>query len=66
MEYKIVMAGSGFLEVVGKTLKGAELFEYLVNGYIKEGWKPIGGVNWNEGIFYQAMIKENNNQCSKN
>jgi hypothetical protein len=58
MEYKIVMAGSGFIEIKGKILEGSELFEYRVNESIKDGWKPIGGVNCDGEVFYQAMVKE--------
>ena len=61
MEYKIVMVGSGYSEIEGKILEGSELFEYLVNESIKDGWKPIGGVNCDGEVFYQAMIREGKN-----
>jgi hypothetical protein len=58
MEYKIVMVGSGYLEIGEKIVEGSELFEYCVNESIKDGWRPIGGVSCDGEVFYQAMIKE--------
>lgn len=58
MEYKIVILGSGYSQIEGKLLSGSELFEYLVNESIRDGWRPIGGVSCDGEAFYQAMIKE--------
>lgn len=38
-------------------------FEDIVNGMIKDGWKPIGGIAYKcdesgHGYYCQAMIKE--------
>jgi hypothetical protein len=61
MEYKIVMTGIGFMDADGNILEGVDLFEYLVNESIKNGWKPIGGVSCDGEVFYQAMIREGKN-----
>lgn len=29
-----------------------------VNKAAREGWRPLGGVSSEDGIFYQAMIRE--------
>lgn len=58
MEYKIVMVGSGYLEVNEEILEGVKLLEYLVNESIKDSWEPAGGVSCDGGVFYQAMTRK--------
>jgi hypothetical protein len=59
MEYKVVEAYSDSNDYVAKVI---EKLEEKVDGYIKLGWKPIGGASiskltssWHA---IQAMIKE--------
>jgi hypothetical protein len=56
MEYKIVMIGNVFMNLNGKILEHEELFEYLVNKSIGDGWRPIGGVSYDGEVYCQAMI----------
>lgn len=50
IKYKVVAGTNGLQEL-----------EEKVEKMIKEGWKPIGGIAFNQGYCYQAMagkIKE--------
>ena len=37
---------------------GFEGFIERVNEYIRNGWQPQGGVQYNNGYYYQAMIRK--------
>lgn len=54
--YKVVTSKSGFKEL-----------EDEISLLINDGWKPIGGIAFNLGFPYQAMVgkTENNNKSQK-
>ncbi len=57
MVYQIIEIHEGSFNL--KTKKyGIELLIDEVNAAIKSGWRPIGGIVFNQGSCYQAMIKE--------
>lgn len=37
-------------------------FEDKVDGLMRDGWKPIGGINLYGGIAYQAMVTDDNEE----
>lgn len=37
----------------------------IVNGLTRIGYKPIGGVFKDDGIFYQAMLLDSKSDCCK-
>jgi hypothetical protein len=43
--YKVVTAKKGFVEL-----------EKEVSSLLNKGWKPVGGVAFNNGYAYQAMV----------
>lgn len=45
-EYKVATSTNGFLEL-----------EETVSKMLNEGWKPVGGINFNSGYPYQAMAR---------
>jgi hypothetical protein len=47
IEYKILSGPSGKKELEGK-----------ITALLQMGWKPVGGVAFNMGYAYQAMIGE--------
>ena len=46
MEYTVIVADM------------RDTFIQMVNEFMQEGWKPTGGVNYYEGVYFQAMIRE--------
>jgi len=48
------MRVSNYRVAVGFSLKG---ITGVVNGYIDEGWEPVGGVQVHNSMFTQAMVK---------
>lgn len=55
-------------KIVEYTLTGnstLEGFRSMVSEHIKLGWQPLGGVSVDDGYFYQAMVKyEDDNQTN--
>ncbi len=45
-EYKVATSTNGFVEL-----------EETVSKMLNEGWKPVGGINFNAGYPYQAMAR---------
>jgi hypothetical protein len=46
LEYKIVVGDTGFAEL-----------ERKISSMLNEGWKPIGGLAFNNGFAHQAMAR---------
>lgn len=45
-KYKVITSKNGFQEL-----------EETVSRHLNQGWKPIGGIAFNNGFPYQAMAK---------
>lgn len=40
-------------------------FKKVINNYIKKGWQPLGGINFDSGFYYQVMILYKNTKIEK-